>query len=248
MTRQINLNEDAVNEVFKFYAGQSDYLQAVIGESTQALATEQIEWVVPVNNNTVHKIECLWLLAEETGCTLKLEKSADLSARNEAFLEDILQAKATENASSMTRSFKLLCEYISFAIDCLRLLYNKSLASLNKQPISIANRYDTAALIGVYGFEHVGDIGILAGVLLRVHEKFGVKQVKLFSINLEYTQRLAAELDTPVTLTVFPAIASVYKNELPDCDAVFWGGWATDGFTQSFVQEPVRHLFHEKNG
>lgn len=225
MTKKIYLNEYATNEVFSLLAGHSAVdLKSVIDESIQHIPKDHVEWVVSVTNSTVHKIECLWILAEDNACTLRLEVAEDLNERNKAFLDDIIQAKALEKASSVTRMGNMLSEYIGFAIDCIHLLYNRVLSCWSKKTGTIKNNFKCVALVGVYGFEHVGDIGILGGVLLRINEKHGVKHVKLFSTQAEYTQRLAAELDTPVELEVYPAKVTAYRRELEQCDAVFWAG------------------------
>ena len=163
MTKKIYLNENTSSEVFAFFSGKSVDLTSVIDETTKLLTNEHVEWVVSVSNNTVHKIECLWLLAEETGCSLLFEISDDLTERNRAFLDDIIQAKSLKKASSTTQFFHSLSEYICFGVDCIQLFYNRGLAAISKKPVPVANNYKTIALIGVYGLEHVGDIGILGG-------------------------------------------------------------------------------------
>ena len=224
LTKKVYLNENAINEVFLVKAGQSVNLKSVVDDSTKHLSTEQVEWVASVTNNTVHRIECLWMLAEENDFTLTLDISEDLTERNRAFLDDIIQAKSLEKASSTIRKYNSLSEYVCFGIDCIRLLYNMGLSGKRKKQGNVENSYNSIALIGVYGLEHVGDIGILGGVILRINELYGVKHVKLFSTKPEYTQRLASGLDIPVTLDVYPAKAAAYKNQLQHCDAVIWAG------------------------
>ena len=61
-------------------------------------------------------------------------------------------------------------------------------------------------------------------MILRIHKQYGVKHVKLFSTQAEYTKRLTLGLDIPVTLDVYPARTSAYRREMQFCDAVFWAG------------------------
>ena len=131
--------------------------------------------------------------------------------------------KIFSNASYLRKLKYSLSEYYGFGLDSARLLKNYFFSPFGKK-LNTKKNYSCVALVGVYGLEHVGDIGILGGVLLRIHQKYNVKDVKLFSLRPRYTQYLADELDTPVNLRVYSAEASAFRNELSDCEAVFWAG------------------------
>ncbi len=223
----IELSEKAASEAFDEIAGASVELSTILDESGRYGDARAVKWVVPVTSGTVHRIEGLCLLAEEAGYGLKFDVSPDLTERERAFFDDILGARADMVTSKLARLNAQinaqLHEYLSFAGECLRFSVRMGFAAMSRRPVQAAP-FRNIALVGVYGFEHVGDMGILGGVLLRIHQRFGVKEAQLFSYRPDYTRRLAAGLDTPVSLQVHSIEPALAKRILRNADAVVWAG------------------------
>ncbi len=219
----IELSEEAATEAFDAVVGVSGELSTILEEARSCVPADGLAWLVPVTPRTVHRIEGLCLLADTAGCSVSFERSADLNERERAFFDDIVQARATTTASRLSRWKEQLHEYLGFAGESLSLLGRMGLAVLGTASLEPAS-LRSVALVGVYGFEHVGDMGILGGVLLRLHRRFGIEEAHLLSYRPDYTRRLAAGLDTPVTLHVHAVERAVGECVLGEADAVVWAG------------------------
>ena len=203
--------------------GVPNELSRVLEQSLSRPGGETVRWLVPVTAESVHRMESLCLLADATGYSVDFKVSPGLSERERAFFDDIVRSRATATASRVGRWSSKLREYLGFAGECLKLVEHIGGAVSRRAPVADAP-LRTVALVGVYGFEHVGDMGILGGVLLRIHRRFGVEQAHLLSYRPGYTRRLAAGLDTPVALHVHSIGAATAERVVRESDAVIWAG------------------------
>ncbi|MGD2138715.1 MAG: polysaccharide pyruvyl transferase family protein [Gammaproteobacteria bacterium] len=222
--KRISLDETSACQAHASLHDDSTSLAAIIADTRAALATGPVTWQVTITPRNVHCVESLLLMAQITGCTLAPEPSPELSARERAFLEDVLTHYAQSASAQQEPSGPGLSGYVDFARDCLKVLLGMLPAALRRRRNVSGLQLRHATLIGVYGGEHVGDIAILGGVLLRLHRQFGVREATLFSHRPEYTRRLAAHLDTPVTLEVQPGQPVLVKQELKTTGALVWAG------------------------
>ena len=105
----------------------------------------------------------------------------------------------------------------------------------NIMPHRLAN----VLLIGAYGGEHIGDVAILGGVLLRLHQNFGVDSAVLMTQRPNHTKRLVDQLNTPVSLSVAEYTFAEIDKQIIQADAlVHAGGPLTD-----IPKQLVRHLY-----
>lgn len=103
-----------------------------------------------------------------------------------------------------------------------------ALRSIGKKH-AIPKHFDSALLVGAYGGEHIGDIAILGGVLLRLNQNYGVTKAVLMTQRPNHTRHLVEQLHTPVSLTVSEYTVAEIDNYLPASDAlVHAGGPLTD--------------------
>jgi len=180
-------------------------LAEIITDTQAALATGPVTWQVTVTPRNVHCIESLLLMAGISGCDLAVEPAPELSDREREFLEDVLtHCGHPAGARQKTAAGSTIGVYLDFARAYLKVLPGMLPAVLRRRKDVRDRQFPHATLIGDYGSEHIGDIASLGGVLLRLHQQFGVREASLFSQRPEYTRRLAAHLDTPVTLEVLP--------------------------------------------
>ncbi len=221
--KYINLDEASACQAHASLHHDNTRLAAVITATRAALAAGPVTWQVTITPRNVHCIESLLLLAGITGSSLAVEPAPELSERERNFLDDVLeryQPPGTVEAASGTDSGL----YLDFARECLKNLPGMLPAALRRRKDVSGRQFRHATLIGIYGGEHVGDIASLGGVLLRLHRQFGVQEACLFSHRPEYTRRLAAHLDTPVTLEVQPGQTALVKRELKTTGALVWAG------------------------
>lgn len=97
----------------------------------------------------------------------------------------------------------------------------------------------TVMVVGAYGGDHVGDAAILGGVLLRLHARDGTDRAIVMSQRPGHTRRLAAMLETPVSLRVEAYEHDRVRALLPMVDAVVHGG----GPLMDLPKQLVRHLY-----
>jgi len=222
--KRISLDEASACQAHASLHDDSTELAALIAETRAALEAGPVTWQVTVTSRNVHCMESLLLMAGITGCTLAPEPAAELSERERAFLDDVLEHYARPPDSRKEPSRPGAGVYLDFARECLKVLLGMLPAALRRHRDVTGRQFRHATLVGVYGGEHVGDIAILGGVLLRLHRQFGVREACLFSHRPEYTRRLAAHLDTPVTLEVQPGQPALVKQELKMTEALVWAG------------------------
>jgi len=220
----ISLDEASACQAHASLHDDSTALAEIIAETRAALAAGPVAWQVTVTPGNVHCVESLLLMADISGCTLIPEPAPELSERERAFLEDVLAHYKLPASAQKEPSGPGIRGYADFARECLKVLLGMLPASLRRRRDVSGRQFRHATLIGVYGGEHVGDIAILGGVLLRLHRQFGVREACLFSHRPEYTRRLAAHLDTPVMLEVQPGQPALVKRELEGTEALVWAG------------------------
>jgi polysaccharide pyruvyl transferase WcaK-like protein len=220
----ISLDEASACQAHASLHDDSTPLAASIADTRAALAMGPVTWQVRVTPRNVHCMESLLLLAKITGCTLAPEPAAELSERERAFLEDVLEHYERLAGTREDPSGTGIGVYMDFARECLKTLPGMLPAALRRRRVVSGMQFRHATLVGVYGGEHIGDIATLGGVLLRLHRQFGVQEACLFSHRPEYTRRLAAHLDTPITLEVQPGHPAPVKHELKTTQALIWAG------------------------
>lgn len=204
--------------------GKETPLTNIVTETRKIAASEPVVWQVPVTRVNVHYIESLLMLADETGSLIEFSPAADLSAREQAFYEDVIHSRESNQPGLTQRITAKFAELTTFTFNCFKVIWRAGPALLSKKPATDSRNLRTATLIGVYGGEHVGDIAILGGVLFRLHRQLGITEARLFSHHPEYTRHLTACLDTPVKLNVLPDQSGEINRALQDSDALVWAG------------------------
>jgi polysaccharide pyruvyl transferase WcaK-like protein len=222
--RVIKLDEQAVCEVHAMLSGKDTRLAEILTRSQPQESPEGIEWRVPVTPQTVHCVESICMLADDEGCLVGFDLDGSLSERDRAFFEDVISHRSAEAESILKRLGARVGELSAFAVNCLKVLLRMGPAAIAGRRSFDGEQLKRVVLVGVYGGEHVGDIAILGGVLFRLHRQFGVREARLFSHQPEYTRRLTACLDTPVSLEVLPDQPAQLERALGDTDALFWAG------------------------
>lgn len=220
----IRLDEAAVREVHPTLAGQQTSLAQALARARQEGAEQPASWSVPVTSANVHAIESLLLFAEDNNIAVEIDVADELSERERAFFDDVIDHRNPRQQSYREKLFAKFKELWAFAGNCLKVLVRMLPAAVAGKPKYSGEKLARVVLVGVYGGEHVGDIAILGGVLFRLHRQFGVEQARLFSHQPDYTRRLVACLDTPVTLEVLPDQPEYLQRALADTDALFWAG------------------------
>jgi polysaccharide pyruvyl transferase WcaK-like protein len=93
--------------------------------------------------------------------------------------------------------------------------------------------------IGAYGGEHIGDIAILGGVLLRISKRYGATHAVLMSQRARHTRHLVPMLDSAVSVTVESYEAQRIRAHLPQVDALVYAG----GPLMDIPKQLVKHLY-----
>jgi polysaccharide pyruvyl transferase WcaK-like protein len=93
--------------------------------------------------------------------------------------------------------------------------------------------------VGAYGGDHIGDTAILAGVLLRMHRRYGTSDAIVVSQRAAHTRRLVAMLDLPVRVTVADYRQPVAASLLEQIDGVVFAG----GPLMDLPKQLVKHLY-----
>jgi len=112
-------------------------------------------------------------------------------------------------------------------------------AAPSAPPLSPETKLRRIVVIGAYGGEHIGDMAILGGVLLRCHERFGTTDAVLMSQRADHTRRLVKNLDLPLSLTVEPYEHDQIKAAVSLADGVVYAG----GPLMDLPKQLVLHLY-----
>jgi polysaccharide pyruvyl transferase WcaK-like protein len=210
--KYFNLDETSACQAHASLHYDDTMLAEIIASSRIALARGPVTWQVTVTPRNVYCIESLLLMAGISGCELDVEPAAELDDRERAFLEDVLAHRG--HPAGAPASGSATGVYLDFARAYLKVLPGMLPAALRRRKDLRGRQFRHATLIGNFGSEHIGDIASLGGVLLRLQQQFGVSEASLLSRRPEYTRRLAAHLDTPVTLEVLPWQPDEIQREL----------------------------------
>ena len=81
-----------------------------------------------------------------------------------------------------------------------------------------------ALLIGAYGGEHIGDMGILGGVTLRLADREKITHAVVASFRPERTRRLVSLINPAVPLEVAPSDLAAMRRSVRDADVLVWAG------------------------
>ena len=165
------------------------------------------------------------------------EKNAgELNFQSDELLTDALdQLTATQAAEpgyavSVTEVLELAGQMLRAQINVLRSWPRKK---------NSPEKFHSAVLVGAYGGEHIGDIAILGGVLLRMHREFGLSTAVLMTQRPNHTQHLVKHLNTPVTLTVAEYTIAEIDKHLPSAQALIHAG----GPLTDIPKQLTRHLY-----
>lgn len=221
----IELSEDAACSVYRTLRGESTPLCAVIEESRAARqrGTEPV-WRVPVTSTTVHRLEGLFLLARDEPASFEIGRVGVLSERERAFLQDFKQHRLHQTGEDQASSFTLMAHQAAEMAEELAYLLPAMAGVFGGRAPALPAQLRDVLIIGAYGGDHVGDAAILGGVLLTLHQQYGVTSAKLLSHRPEHTRRLAAALVTPVSLTVHHYNAPTAKLFAAEADALVIAG------------------------
>jgi polysaccharide pyruvyl transferase WcaK-like protein len=223
--KYIRLDEASACQAHASLHDDSTALAEIIAETRDALAAGPVAWQFTVTPRNVHCIESLLLMANLTGCTLAPESAPDLGDGELAFLDDVLKHYQQPGGAQQEQPYQAgSIISLDFARECLKVLPGMLPAVLRRRRDVNGREFRHASLVGAFGSEHIGDIATLGGVLLRLYRQFRVREACLFSLRPEYTRRLTAHLDTPVTLKVQPGQPARMKRELQTTGALVWAG------------------------
>jgi polysaccharide pyruvyl transferase WcaK-like protein len=208
---RIVLEEDVACEVHRLLSGQETRLTELVDAAKAIQEGGSIEWAVPVTPKTVHRLGGLSLFAKSIGVSVRFEPAVGLDEREAAFHDDFLTRGQVVTAN------------LELARHAFRVLSNAG--SLVAEPVGLrSSGFERALLIGQYGGEHVGDLAILGGVLLRLHREYGTSHAHLVSWRPDHTRRLAHGLDSPVSVTVTASDDREVEVLLNRVDALVFAG------------------------
>jgi polysaccharide pyruvyl transferase WcaK-like protein len=204
----------------QYLAQQSGPVDALIEKSLSA-GREKVIWLYPVSSTSVYYIEGLYRIAEAHGFTFKIETNGDLNDRELAFLQDFQRhcLKVSDEAPTEALGIR---DYVAAAKEVLDAIFRGLLprAAITQETRS----YKKVVVIGAYGGDHVGDAGILGGVLLTLNKTFGTTHATVMSHRPEHTRRLASGLVTPVEVDVRYYDAATTDKALADASALVLAG------------------------
>lgn len=196
-------------------------LDHLIARSRELAKTATVQWIFPVTSETVHQIEAVYRIAQDEGFTLQLECTSALNEREKAFVDDFARHCLGAKDGSATETLGLV-DYAAAAREGLE-AFSRSRARRRPQwrfPGPMA----TVTIIGAYGGDHVGDAAILGGVLLTLNRLYGTTSATVMSHRPEHTRRLAAGLETPVSVKVAHYSAASTDKALAVSDGLILAG------------------------
>jgi polysaccharide pyruvyl transferase WcaK-like protein len=233
--KSISLDEASACQAHASLHHDSTALAAIIATTRAALGKGPVTWQVKVTPRNVHCVESLLLMAGITGCSVAIEPAPELDTRERAFLEDVLEHYLPTPGKPASRQYRHAS--LDFALEGIKILPGMLLAALRRRRAVNGRQFRHATLIRGCGGEHIGDTATLGGVLLRLHRQFGLREASVVSQRPEYTRRLTAHLETPVTLDVQPDQPARVKQELQTTDALIWAGGQVMGQPQARVRQ-----------
>ena len=203
------------------YLGGGNAEAAALVERTRALrASGPVEWRVPVDARTIHRIVALHALAGAEGVSVCFEPDAALTERERAFFDDFRRQRVDATLGRLRRG--RVREWLSGLHEALDALVR----SLQPGPATaLAGRsLRSVVVIGAYGGDHIGDAAILGGVLLGLGARHGVTQATVLSHRAEHTRRLVAMLALPMRVAVEDYRPGAVPRLLDTADALVLAG------------------------
>jgi polysaccharide pyruvyl transferase WcaK-like protein len=191
----VTLSEAAMRQAHGVLSGHPGELAPVLAATRSARDHGAVLWRLPVTDRTVHYIGSIAALAEDEGAGIEFAPEA-LAEREQAFLEDYRIYGPHGSGHDAGGSIAALRKAIPEAADAAWQMRPRA-AGKPRDP-----RGGKAVIIGAYGGDHVGDTAILGGVLLRLHQEFGVTSADVLSHRPGHTGRLVKGLAVPVQVAV----------------------------------------------
>lgn len=193
----------------------------LIARSRELARTTKVQWGFPVTSATVHQIEAVYLIARDEGFGFQLETSAPLSDREQAFVDDFARhcLGARDGAATETLG---VSDYVAAARESFEAFSRSHARRRPQRPFP--GPMATVTIIGAYGGDHVGDAAILGGVLLTLNRLYGTTSATVMSHRPEHTRRLAAGLETAVSVNVVRYSAANTDKALAASDGLILAG------------------------
>jgi polysaccharide pyruvyl transferase WcaK-like protein len=221
----LSISGQVTRQVYATLGGATTDLSAIIAQTRAARSEgKAVEWVMEVTQRTVHFVEGVFRVAQKEGAVLSLNECESMSERHQAFLDDFkkycLAAGDEDKGSKLPRvahEAAEVAEELSYSLLGIARM-------LMRAPAAAPTSLRSVLVIGAYGGDHVGDAAILGGVLLGLHERWGVTDVHLLSHRPGHSRRLARGLSTPVTVRVSHYNAPAAAQAVSDVDAVVVAG------------------------
>ncbi len=217
------LSTDAVQH----HTGRDKYYNTLL-DSFSGKSAESLSAVTP------------WLdLADKTARSSLHQLHGDASIRYISIASASIQSKS---GSQIIQTFKKLQEIVAVLAGGIRAYINYFLSTASHtvtQDDSALKNINTVMLIGAYGGEHIGDAAILGGVLLRIHQRYGIKDAVLMTQRVNHTKHLIPMLNVPVNVTVEEYNWSQIRNAIGKVDAVVFAG----GPLIDLPKQLIRHLY-----
>lgn len=226
-----------------------------------------VRWIVPPITELVYRLETLFSLAHDEGFEPVLGgPSTDaaavgrLSPDERLFVWDFItyrlldeeRASLSPDLLARYRSLQTMLGFeaspaagpLAHVWDAADVCLKGARAVLRWLPVSwrratVGDRMSSVLVIGAYGGEHIGDAAILGGVLLRMHQRYGVKRAILMTQRPAHTRHLIPMLDLPVEIAVEPYEHDRIRASLAEVDGVVFGG----GPLIDLPKQLVRHLY-----
>ena len=207
----IDLPEAAMRQAHAVLSGQGAELAGVLAETRVLQPRRSVQWRGALTPATIHHIGSLCALAAEHGVQVDLTPRG-LDERETAFLVDYRTygpqaARQGEDAGGSSSALLAAASEAAYALWQMR----PRGAGPAREPMG-----GKAVIIGAYGGDHVGDTAILGGVLLRLHEAFGIKTAEVLSHRPEHTARLIKGLSSPVEVRVHDYTPATISDRLSD--------------------------------
>lgn len=180
------------------YADDGAALKDLLDRTYQGRQVGPVYWRAGVTRESLYWMESLHRLAQAERAEIQFTVAEDLDPAETAFFDDyILYRLAPSRAEKRQRKSAELTVAAREAFDAAVRFRPGKLA-----PPPIPETAAEAAIIGIYGGDHIGDAAILGGTVLGLHKRFGLTKATVYSSRPEHTRRLVAGLDLPVDLEV----------------------------------------------
>lgn len=212
MARPIVIDEGLALQANSAAAGEACPLKQVATDSSNQ------DWRVVLTPRTVYLIEALHFLAVQHNARIAFDLSANLTDAERAFVQDYQTYRLPTPRNLAARSWKEWSAAVRETVGALTRLNGKP------RPDAQGDTLERVVIIGAYGGDHIGDAAILAGVLLDLHRRHGVKNATVLSGRPGHTARLVAGLSLPLQVDVEDYRPETVDRLLDRADALVLGG------------------------